>query len=59
MNETGMSFSSSRQGKMSPVQHFKENRLVKVFGRFHRFPARLSVPGSFCVICIECMLHSP
>ena len=34
--------------------------LYKVFGRFHRFPAQsLSVSGSFCVICIEYMLHSP
>ena len=34
--------------------------LSKVFGRFHRFPAQsLSVSGSFCVICIENMLHSP
>ena len=31
----------------------------KVFGRFHMFPAQsLSVSGSFCVICIEKMLHS-
>ena len=35
-------------------------RVVKVFGRFHRFPAQsLSVSGRFCVICIENMLHSP
>ena len=33
---------------------------LKVFGRFHRFPDQsLSVSDSFCVICIENMLHSP
>ena len=39
---------------------FIQQLFHKVFGRFHRFPAQsLCVSGSFCVICIENMLHFP
>ena len=46
--------------KKNPRKIQKNKIITKVFGRFHRFPAQsLSVSGSFCVICIGNMFHSP